>query len=129
MHRFCLICIGAAFSVPLFAADDWKEVGTTSQGNRVYVSEIKGRGDMRSAWIRIAYKEPMKTADGVIKSSRAKIRANCKDMTAAAEETIMYRDEAINQVASQKKLQREPFAKEPEGSFGDVAIKAICAQR
>lgn len=129
MHRLWMSFAAAALAVPAFAADDWKEVGVTSQGNRVYVSDVRGGGDMRSAWIRIAYKEPLKTADGVIRSSRAKVRVNCKDMTAAAQETIMYRDEAINQVASQKKLSREPFAKEPAGSFGDVAVRAICAPR
>jgi hypothetical protein len=115
-------------ALPLVAAD-WKEAGVTSQGNRVYVSDVKGKGDMRSAWLRIEYKSPMKSANGMVKSSRAKLRVNCKDMTTAAEETIMYKDEAMNQIASQKKLNNEPFAKEPAGGVGDLAVKAICAQR
>jgi hypothetical protein len=120
---------GVIAAAALFAATDWKEVGLTGQGNRVFVGDIKGRGDMRSAWIRIAYKEPLKAADGLVRSSRAKVRVNCKDMTAAAEETIMYRDEAIDQVATRKKLKDEKFVKEPAGSFGDVAVRAICAER
>jgi hypothetical protein len=126
MLRLSILIAGGALA--LFAVD-WREAGITSQGNRVFVGDVKGKGDMRSAWIRIAYKEPLKTQDGMIKSSRAKVRVNCNDMTAAAEETIMYTDEAINRVASRKKLANEPFAKEPGGSFGDVAVKAICSSR
>jgi hypothetical protein len=126
MPRLSVLIAGSALAL---LAADWREAGVTSQGNRVFVSDVKGKGDMRSAWIRIAYKEPLKTPDGMVKSSRAKVRVNCKDMTAAAEETIMYADEAINHVASRKKLANEPFAKEPGGSFGDVAVKAICSPR
>ena len=129
MHGLRLVFAGTAFAALLVAAEDWKEAGVTSQGNRVYVSDVKGGGEMRSAWIRIVYKEPLKTADGLVKSSRAKIRVNCKDSTAAAEETIMYRDEGINQIASRKKLKNEPFIKEPAGGFGDLAVRAICAGR
>jgi hypothetical protein len=124
-----MLLAGTVVPVMMCAAAEWKEVGVTSQGNRVFVSDVKGRGDMRSAWIRIEYKQPMKTADGVIKSSRAKIRVNCKDMTTAAEETITYRDEAMNQIGSRKKLDDEKFVKEPAGGFGDLAVRAICSGR
>ena len=129
MHRSWLGFALFASVVPMLAAADWKQAGVTSQGNRVFVSDVKGGGDKRSAWIRIEYKEPLKTADGVVKSSRAKVKVNCADMTAAAEETIMYRDEAIDSIASRRKLKNEPFAKEPEGTFGDVAVRAICSGR
>jgi hypothetical protein len=126
MPRLWILIAGGALA--LWGAD-WREAGVTTQGNRVFVSDVKGKGDMRSAWIRIAYKEPLKTQDGLIKSSRAKVRVNCQERTAAAEETIMYTDEAINHVASRKKLANEPFAKEPNGTFGDLAVRAICSTR
>ena len=117
----------SALVVSLMAAE-WKDVGNTSQGNRVYVRDVKGKGEMRSAWIRIVNAKPLKTAAGDVRSSRAKVRVNCTDLTMAAEETIMYIDEGINQIAAQKKLKNEPFNKEPAGSFGDIAVKAICVK-
>ena len=76
MHGLRLVFVGAAFAASVIGAEEWKEAGVTTQGNRVYVSDVKGGGEMRSAWIRIVYKEPLKTADGLVKSSRAKIRVN-----------------------------------------------------
>ncbi|HET8547864.1 MAG TPA: surface-adhesin E family protein [Bryobacteraceae bacterium] len=128
MSVFRMIIAAGVLAISLFAAE-WKQAGVTSQGNRVYIRDVKGRGENRSAWIRIEYKDPMKTANGIVKSSRARVRVNCTNRTAAADETIMYIDEAMNQIASQRKLSNEPFTKEPAGSFGDVAVQAICASR
>src|ERR1035438_3576298 len=51
--------------VVALAAGDWQQVGATAAGDQVLVSSVTARKNgLRTAWIRVEYKEPTKMTQG-----------------------------------------------------------------
>ena len=47
------------------AAGDWRQIGTTEAGDKVSVSSVRvQKHNLRTAWVRVEFKEPMKLAQG-----------------------------------------------------------------
>ena len=60
------------------AAGDWQQVGSTVGGDQVLVSSVTPqKNGLRSAWIRVEYKEPIRMPQGGhFVELRARVRFN-----------------------------------------------------
>jgi hypothetical protein len=128
MRMGAAIALMAMGSVALAAGPDWQPVGENANGNRIYVDKagIKAAGGMTEVTFRTELKTPIDTLHGGITSMRSRMRVNCKDMTAAGIEVILFENEAKNQAFARNKAAKIEYLKEPEGSSADLVIKHVC---
>src|SRR5580658_7408492 len=61
------------------AAGEWKTVGATAGGDQVLISSVTSqKNGLRTAWVRVEYKEPIKLPQGgPFVELRARVRFNC----------------------------------------------------
>ena len=65
---------------------------------------------------------------GGITSMRSQMRVNCKEMTAAGVEVILFEDEAKNRAFARNKAAKIEYLKEPAGSSADLVIRFVCGK-
>jgi hypothetical protein len=114
------------------AASDWQTIGSTAGGDRVLVSSVTARKNgLRSAWVRVEYKEPVKLAQGgPFVELRARVRFNCAAGEVVANSEWFYsRDHSGKLVVSKKTRRDDQFGQMAEGGFGDMAREFVCKQK
>jgi hypothetical protein len=118
------------------AAADWQRIGATSGGDQVLVSSVTARKNgLRSAWVRVEYKEPIKLAQGgPFVELRARVRFNCASGNAvpsvvANSEWFYSRDRSGKLVVSKKTHRDDQFGQVSEGGFGEMAREFVCKQK
>jgi hypothetical protein len=114
------------------AAGDWQQVGATVGGDQVLVSSVTAqKNGLRSAWIRIEYKEPTKLPQGgPFVELRARVRFNCSSGSAVTNSEWFYsRDRGGKLVVSKKTHRDDQFGQVSEGDFGDLAREFVCKQK
>jgi hypothetical protein len=119
-------------SLVAFAAGEWRSVGMTVTGAKVFVSSIRiQRNNQRTALVRVQYKEPTRLAmGGLFVETRARVRFNCANGSAAPTVVWFYsRDRSGRFVVSKKTSHDEQFGKEGEGGFGDMVSSYVCQQK
>ena len=118
--------------VVALAAGDWQEIGATAAGDQVLVSSVSARKNgLRSAWIRVEYKEPTKLPQGgPFVELRARVRFNCASGSAVSNSEWFYsRDHSGKLVVSKKTRHDDQFGEEAEGNFGELARDFVCKQK
>ena len=122
-----IIFAGIAGSA-LAAGTDWKPLGENANGNKIYVdrASIKAAGGTTSVTFRTELKTPIDTLQGGITSMRSQMRVDCKNMTAAGVEVVLFENEAKNQAFARNKAAKIEYLKEPEGSSADLVMKHVC---
>lgn len=118
------------------AAGDWRQIGSTAAGDQVLVSSVTAqRKGLRTAWIRVEYKEPAKLPQGgPFVELRARVRFNCSSASAvpsavANSEWLYSRDRGGKLVVSKKTRRDDQFGQIAEGGFGDIARDFVCKQK
>lgn len=114
------------------AAGDWREVGLTPTGDQVLVSSVSPlRNGLRTAWVRVEYKEPAKLPQGgPFVELRARVRYNCRNGGAAPNSEWLYsRDRSGKLVVSKKMRRDDQFGQVSEGNFGEIAKDFVCSQK
>jgi hypothetical protein len=118
------------------AAGDWRQIGATAGGDQVLVSSVTTqKNGLRSAWIRVEYKEPIKLAQGgPFVELRARVRFNCASDSAAPSvvtnsEWFYSRDRGGKLVVSKKTRRDDQFGQVSEGDFGGIAKDFVCKQK
>jgi hypothetical protein len=114
------------------AAQDWRQIGATPSGDQVLVSSVTAqKNGLRTAWIRVEYKEPTKLLQGgPFVELRAQVRFNCAAGSAIAKWEWFYsRDHSGKLVVSKKSRRDDQFGQVAEGGFGDIARDFVCKQR
>jgi hypothetical protein len=114
------------------ASGDWRTVGATAGGDQVSVSSITSqKNGLRTAWVRIEYKQPIKLPQGgPFVELRARVRFNCKNGTAVPNSEWFYsRDRGGKPVVSKKTQRDDQFGKMAEGDFGGIAREFVCKQK
>jgi hypothetical protein len=119
------------------AAGDWQSVGATAGGDQILVSSVTAarKNGLRSAWVRVEYKEPVKLpVGGPFVELRARVRFNCSDDNAvpgvvANSEWFYSRDRGGQLVVSKKTRRDDQFGQAPEGNFGEIARDFVCRQK
>jgi hypothetical protein len=110
--------------VVVFAAGDWRQIGSTPGGDQVLVSSVAAqKNGLRTAWIRVEYKEPAKLPQGgPFVELRARVHFNCTSGTAVPNSVWFYsRDHSGKLVVSKKSHRDDQFGQLPEGDFGGLA--------
>jgi hypothetical protein len=120
-----------------FAANDWRQIGSTPAGDQVLVSAVTAqKNGLRSAWIRVEYKEPTKLPQGgPFVELRARVRFNCSSGGGAAptvvanSEWFYSRDHGGKLVVSKKSRRDDQFGQAAEGGFAGMARDFVCQQK
>ena len=114
------------------AAADWQKIGATASGDQVLVSSVTARKNgLRSAWVRVEYKEPIRLAQGgPFVELRARVRFNCTSGSAVPNSEWFYsRDRSGKLVVSKKTHRDDQFGQVAEGGFGEMARDFVCKQK
>jgi hypothetical protein len=118
--------------VVAFAAADWRTIGATANGDEVLVSSISAqRNGLRTAWIRVEYKEPTKFPQGgPFVELRARVRFNCVSGSAMPNSEWFYSvDHSGKRVVSKKMRRDDQFGQAAEGNFGEMTRQFVCKQK
>ncbi|MFZ0774332.1 MAG: surface-adhesin E family protein [Candidatus Sulfotelmatobacter sp.] len=122
--------------VVALAAGDWREIGATAGGDEVLVSSVTAqKHGLRTAWVRVEYKEPAKLPQGgPFVELRARVRFNCASDTAVPSfvpnsEWFYSRDRGGKLVVSKKTRRDDQFGQLAEGGFGEMAREFVCKQK
>ncbi len=116
----------------VLASGEWQTIGSTASGDQVLVSAVTAqRNGLRSAWVRVDYKEPVKLPQGgPFVELRARVRFNCNAGSAVANWEWFYsRDHSGKPVVSKKMRHDDQFGQTAEGGFGDMAREFVCKQK
>ena len=114
------------------AAGDWRQIGSTAGGDQVLVSSVSPlKNGLRTAWIRVEYKEPTKLPQGgPFVELRARVRFNCASGSAVSNSEWFYsRDRNGKLVVSKKTHRDDQFGRVSEGGFGEMAQEFVCKQK
>ena len=114
------------------AAGEWKTVGATAGGDQVLVSSVTAKKNgLRTAWVRVEYKEPIKLPQGgPFVELRARVRFNCASGSAVPNSEWFYsRDRGGKLVVSKKTRRDDQFGQMAEGDFGGIAKEFVCKQK
>ena len=122
--------------VVALAAGDWRQVGATPGGDQVLVSSVTAKKNgLRSAWVRVEYKEPTKLPQGgPFVELRARVRFNCR---ATARCRALLRTPngftpatmAANSWSARRLTDDDQFGQAAEGDFGEIARDFVCKQK
>jgi hypothetical protein len=118
--------------VVALAAGDWRQIGATAGGDQVLVSSVTSqKNGLRTAWVRIEYKEPTKLPQGgPFVELRARVRFNCASGSAVPNSEWFYsRDRSGKLVVSKKTRRDDQFGQVSEGDFGALARDFVCKQK
>lgn len=118
--------------VSAFAAGDWRQIGATAGGDQVLVSSVSAqKNGLRSAWIRVEFKEPTKLPQGgPFLELRARVRFNCGSGSAVTNSEWFYsRDRGGKLVVSKKTRRDDQFGQASEGNFGELVRDFVCKQK
>lgn len=122
--------------IAALAASDWRQIGATAGGDQVLVSSVTAqKHGLRTAWIRVEYKEPIKLPQGgPFVELRARVRFNCASGSAvpsvvANSEWFYSRDRSGKLVVSKKTRRDDQFGQVAEGGFGEMAREFVCKQK
>jgi len=126
--RIATVLLAAGFSTAALAAPSWQAIGENANGNKVFVdtASVKTAKGITTVGYRTEMKASLDTPGGGITSMRSTMQVNCKDMTAAGVEVVLYEDEAKGRIFSRNKAQKIEFLKEPAGSSADMVVKHVC---
>ena len=119
-------------AVAAFAAGDWRTIGATAGGDQVLVSSVTAqKNGLRSAWIRVEFKEPTKLPQGgPFLELRARVRFNCGSGNAVTNSEWFYsRDRGGKLVVSKKTRRDDQFGQISEGNFREIARDFVCGQK
>ena len=132
-----LLIISVAVVAPVLAvtlvlaAGDWKPIGQTASGDKVFVSGVRTlKKNQRSTLVRIEYREPTTLPQGgPFIEMRARVRVNCGNgQITPTSEWFYIRDRSGRIVVSKKASHDDQFGKEPEGGFLELVSKNVCTQ-
>lgn len=114
--------------IPLFQGR-WKEVGTTTSSNPVFVDvrSIKRVDGIVHATVRVVYTKPVKVGKKEMTASRSTAMFDCTKNTFAVKENIFYVDEKKNLVHSRSVNAKPGYGPAIKGSFADVALVYVCS--
>jgi hypothetical protein len=110
-------------------AQRWTEIGTTNDGNKVYVNRatIVRADSIVTATVRVVYTTPKATPKGPINGSRAIAMFNCLRRTVAVKETIIWHDEAKGTIYEKRTPRIPGFGPVFNSNFSGVALRYLCA--
>lgn len=118
----------ALSAAPSAHAAQWTEAGETAGGNPVFVDldSMRVGGTIRTAWVRVVYRQPIQAGSVRAASMEALAHFNCASGENAGIRVLLFEDEAGKKLALAREEHEMRFGVEPEGSIGRVAHARIC---
>ncbi len=128
MRNWLILALVGLAAGAIAAPAEWQPIGENANGNRIYVDKgsVKTSGGITSVTFRTELRTPLDTPKGGITSMRSQMKVNCKEMTAAGVEVILFEDEAKNQTFARNRAAKIEYLKEPEGSSADMVVRFVC---
>ena len=128
MRTWLAIALAGIAGSAAAAAPDWQLLGENVNGNKIYVDKgsVKASSGVTAVTFRTEMRTPIETPGGGITSMRSQMKVNCKDMTAAGVEVVLFENEAKNRAFARNKATKIEYMKEPEGSSADMVVKHVC---
>lgn len=130
MMRTLLMVLLLALGSARAEAQQWREIGTTSDGNKVYVNpaSIVRTDSMITATVRVVYNTPKPTPRGPITGSRAVAMFKCRERQVAVKESIIWHDEAKGTVFEKRTPRMPGFGPVFNSNFSGVALRYLCEE-
>lgn len=128
MLGFVLLPVVLAAMPSAARAQRWTEIGTTSDGNKVYVNRatIVRKDSIVTATVRVVYTTPKSTPKGPITGSRAIAMFNCLRKSVAVKENIIWHDEAKGTIYLKRAPAIPGFGPVFNSNFSGVALRYLC---
>jgi hypothetical protein len=125
-----LVSVLTLVPATLLAQRGWKDIGTTSVGNHVYVDprSIRRNGDLVKATVRVVFTEPVQARTGTWASSRTLATFDCAKKTLAAKENVFYSDANSTKVTERTMIKQPGYGPALGGSLGSVALQYLCSR-
>jgi hypothetical protein len=129
--RFRAVLLAAAAVVAAAlpaAAAEWEEAGETAGGNPVFVdiAGMRAGGPVRTAWVRVVYRQPIQAGNVRAASMEALAHFDCASGENAGLRVLLFEDEDGKKLALAREERDVRFGVEPEGSIGRVAHARVC---
>lgn len=115
----------------LLAAGDWKSIGQTASGDKVFISSVRVlKNNQRTALVRVEYQTPVRLPQGgPFVELRARVRFNCSTGSASPTTEWFYsRDHSGRFFVSKKASHDDQFGKAAQGGFAEMVTKSVCSQ-
>ena len=125
----CVVAVTLAASSPVRAQKGrWKEIGTTSTGNTVYIDPktVSKKDGIVTATVRVVYTEPVSTPRGPINGSRSVAMFDCANKLVAVKENIIWHDEAKGTIYRKSAPAKPGFGPALKSTFAHVALEYLC---
>lgn len=131
MLRFRAVLLAAAAVVAIAlpaAAAEWEDAGETAGGNPVFVdiAGMRAGGPVRTAWVRVVYRQPIQAGNVRAASMEALAHFDCASGENAGLRVLLFEDEDGKKLALAREERDVRFGVEPEGSIGRVAHARVC---
>ena len=129
MRSVLVLVVLSALPTLAHAQRAWKDIGTTSVGNHVYVDprSVRRDGPLVKATVRVVFTEPVKARNGTWASSRTIATFDCAKKTLAAKENVFYSDANSTKVMERTVIKQPGYGPALGGSLGGVALNYLCA--
>jgi len=130
VRRFDIL-VAAIFCVapPAAAgAASWDPAGETAGDNQVFVDieSMRTAGNLRTAWVRVVYRQPIQAGNVRVASMQALAHFDCGSGENAGLRVLLYEDAEGEKLALAREEREVRFGQEPEGSVGRVAHIRVC---
>jgi hypothetical protein len=133
MTPSALALLAAMLGAPNANQAKWKEIGTTSVGNPVYVdprSVKKAPDGIITATLRAVFVKPVATPQGKpITTSKTTAMFDCAKKDVAVKENIYFHDEKTNSVYQRSAPVKPGYGTVIKGSLPDLAMTYLCASK
>ncbi len=109
----------------------WKEIGKTAAGNSIYIDPrtVTTKAGITSARIRVKFTPPVKTPQGLWKTSQHLAMFDCAKARVAAKESWYYSDESGSHVVKHDVIAIPGYGPAIGGSMTQVALDYVCKQK
>lgn len=132
--RLASLSLSVVLAAPTIAPNAiqsrWKEIGSTSVGNPVFLdskSVKKGADGIITATVRVTFVKPVATPKGPITASRTVAMFDCGKKVVAVKENTYFHDEKTNKVYQHSAPGKPGFGPAIKGTLPDVAMAHLCA--
>jgi len=113
---------------PAAAQGGWRQIGTTSAGNTVFVNRasVKTSKGITTATVRVRLAKPGTTPRGPITSTKSVVMLDCAKQTYAVKENTVYHDEKANRIYDHRVIGIPGYGPPIKGGMPDIALANLC---
>ncbi len=124
---FAVFACCLATALPAAAAK-WETAGETAGENEVFVDleSMRTAGAVRTAWVRVVYRQPIQAGNVRVGSMQALAHFDCASGENAGLRVLLYEDTEGEKLALAREEREVRYGLEPEGSIGRIAHARIC---